>query len=98
MRQSFTMLLVLARTVILRSESRGIHDHILLSHIRDSPNLGVTGLRIYIPQEQVGPVIPPGTAFSFRYLLRLAGLRWRYSYLTGNTLRHRYIAQPVNAV
>jgi hypothetical protein len=25
--------------VILRSESRGTHDHILLSQIRDSPNL-----------------------------------------------------------
>jgi hypothetical protein len=26
-----------------------------------------------------GPVIPPGTGFLFRRLLRLAGLRWRYS-------------------
>jgi hypothetical protein len=33
------------------------------------------------PQEQVGPVIPPGTGFPFRRLLRLAGLRWRYSTL-----------------
>jgi hypothetical protein len=31
------------------------------------------------PQEQGGPVIPPGTGFPFRRLLRLAGLRWRYS-------------------
>jgi hypothetical protein len=31
--------------------------------------------RIYIPQEQGGPVIPPGTRFPFRRLLRLAGLR-----------------------
>jgi hypothetical protein len=37
------------------------------------------GPRIYIPQEQGHPVIPPGTGFSFRRLLRLAGLWWRYS-------------------
>jgi hypothetical protein len=32
-------LLVLARVVIRRSESRGTHDHILLSQIRDSAKL-----------------------------------------------------------
>jgi hypothetical protein len=32
-------MLVLASAVILRSESHGTHDHILLSQIRDSPNL-----------------------------------------------------------
>jgi hypothetical protein len=37
------------------------------------------GPRIYIPQEHGGLVIPPGTGFPFRRLLRLAGLRWRYS-------------------
>jgi hypothetical protein len=35
--------------------------------------------RIYIPQEQGGPVTPPGTGFPFRRLLRLAGLPWDYS-------------------
>jgi hypothetical protein len=45
------------------------------------PQSGGPGSRIYIPQEQGGPVIPPGTAFPFRRLLRLAGLRWRYSNL-----------------
>jgi hypothetical protein len=35
--------------------------------------------RIYIPQEQGSPVIPPGTGFPFRRLLRLAGLRCMYS-------------------
>jgi hypothetical protein len=34
---------------------------------------------IYIPQEQGSPVIPLGTGFPFGRLLRLAGLRWRYS-------------------
>jgi hypothetical protein len=37
------------------------------------------GPRIYIPQEHAGPIIPPGTGFPFRRLLRLAGLWWRYS-------------------
>jgi hypothetical protein len=46
------LLLALASTVILASESRGSRDLILLSQIRDFP---------------------------FRRLLRLAGLRWRYS-------------------
>jgi hypothetical protein len=36
---SLQLLLGLASAVILRSESRGTHDHILLSQIRDSPNL-----------------------------------------------------------
>jgi hypothetical protein len=31
------------------------------------------------PQGYDGPVIPPGTRFLFRRLLRLAGLRWKYS-------------------
>jgi hypothetical protein len=37
------------------------------------------GPRIYIPHEQGGPVISLGNGFPFRRLLRLAGLRWRYS-------------------
>jgi hypothetical protein len=36
---SLHFLLVLASAAILRSESRGIHDLILLSQIQDSPNL-----------------------------------------------------------
>jgi hypothetical protein len=35
----FVRLLALASSVILRSESRGTHDHILLSQIPDSRNL-----------------------------------------------------------
>jgi hypothetical protein len=46
------LLLVLASTVIFRSDFRETRDHILLSQIRNFP---------------------------FRRLLRLAGLRWRYS-------------------
>jgi hypothetical protein len=39
------------------------------------PQPGGPGPRIYISQEQGGPVIPPGTGFPFRRLLRLVGLR-----------------------
>jgi hypothetical protein len=52
------------------------HDHILLSRL---PKPGGPGPRIYIPQEQGGSVIPPGTGFPFLRLLRLAGIRWRHS-------------------
>jgi hypothetical protein len=43
------------------------------------PQPGGPGPRIYIPQEEGGPVITPGTGFPFRGLLRLAGLRRRYA-------------------
>jgi hypothetical protein len=43
------LLLVLASAVILRPESRRNHDHILLSHIRDSPNLEGQVLVLYAP-------------------------------------------------
>jgi hypothetical protein len=36
-------------------------------------------VRVYITQEQGGPAIPLGTGLSFRRLLLLTGLRWRYS-------------------
>jgi hypothetical protein len=74
-------LLAIAIAVILRSESRGTNDHILLFQIRGSPNLEGPGPHIYISQEGDVPVIPPGTGFPFLRLLRLAGIRWRYSTL-----------------
>jgi hypothetical protein len=40
---------------------------------------GGPGPRIYIPPEQGGPVMPTDTGLPFRSLLRLAGLRWKYS-------------------
>jgi hypothetical protein len=43
------------------------------------PQPGGPGPRIHNPLEQGGPVIPPGTVFPFRRLLRLEELRWRYS-------------------
>jgi hypothetical protein len=61
-----------------RSESLRTRNYTLLSHLR-LPQPGGPGSRIYIPQEEGGPVIPPGTGFTLRRLLRLAGLRRRYS-------------------
>jgi hypothetical protein len=53
---------------------------------------GAPGSRVCIPQEQGGPVIPPGAGIPFRRLLWLAELRWRYSnppphviFLTGSS-------------
>jgi hypothetical protein len=43
------------------------------------PQPGESGPRIYIPQEQASSVTPPGIGFHFCHLLRLPGLRWRYS-------------------
>jgi hypothetical protein len=47
------LLLALASAVILRSESRGTHDQILLSQIRDSSQPGGPGPRIYVPGKRV---------------------------------------------
>jgi hypothetical protein len=57
------LLLGLARAVTLGSKYRRTHGHILLSHLELSQPL---------PQEQGGPVIPPGTGFPFCRLLLLA--------------------------
>jgi hypothetical protein len=54
------LLLGLARAVTLGSHSRRTHNHILLSLIR-LPQSGGPGSHISIPQEQGGPIIPPGT-------------------------------------
>jgi hypothetical protein len=53
-------------------ESRRTHNHILLSHLR-LPQPGGPGPFTHIPLEYGGSVIPPGTEFPFRHLLRLAG-------------------------
>jgi hypothetical protein len=58
------LLLGLARAVTLGSKSRRTHSHILPSHLRFL-QFGGPGPRNYIPQEQGGPVIPPGTGLFF---------------------------------
>jgi hypothetical protein len=73
------LLLILVSTVPLWSDPHETQNHILLSQLLRLPQPGGSGPRIYISQEQGGPDIPPGPKFPFRRLLRLAGLRWRYS-------------------
>jgi hypothetical protein len=72
-------LLALTSAITVGSESRGTHDHSLLSQTRDSPNLEDQVSVFISPQWQGAPVIPPGSGFPFRRLLRLARLRCRYS-------------------
>jgi hypothetical protein len=59
------LLLVLASTVPLGSESRGTQDHILLSQFLRLHQPGGPGPRIYTPQEQGGPDIPLDTGIPF---------------------------------
>jgi hypothetical protein len=66
--------LVLASAVILGSKSRGAHDHILLSQIRDSPNLEGKVPVFISHRNRVAQLYSPGTGFPFRRLLQLAGL------------------------
>jgi hypothetical protein len=73
------LLVALASAVPLGSESRGTRDLILLSQSLRLLQPREPGPRIYIPQEQGGPVIPPGTGFPFCRLLRLAGTTVEYS-------------------
>jgi hypothetical protein len=62
------------------SKFRRTHGHILLSHLRLSQP-GGPGPRIYIPQEQGGPVIPRalGSCFVASYDLQGSGWRWSSS-------------------
>jgi hypothetical protein len=55
------------------SHSLILAPYFTLSDLR-LPQPGGPGSRVYIPQEHGGPVIPPGTGFPVRRLLRVAGL------------------------
>jgi hypothetical protein len=52
------LLLALAIVVILRSDSRGTHDHILLYQIRDAPNLEDQVLVFISPMNRVAQLNP----------------------------------------
>jgi hypothetical protein len=73
------LLLTLASAVILMSwVPRDSWPRFTVSDSR-LPQPGGPGPPICIPQEHGSPVILPDTGFPFHRLLRLAGLRWRYS-------------------
>jgi hypothetical protein len=59
------LLLALASTLILGSESRGTHDHILLSQIRDSPNLEGQVPTFISPRNRVAQLHPQALASLF---------------------------------
>jgi hypothetical protein len=76
------LLLLRASTMILASESHGTHDSASLTQSRSqllTPPTWRTRSLYLCPPVTRCPVIPPGTRFHFRRLLRLARLRWRYS-------------------
>jgi hypothetical protein len=56
---SLQLLLVLASAVILGSEFRGIHDHILLYQIRDSPKVEDQVPVFISPRNRVALLHPP---------------------------------------
>jgi hypothetical protein len=72
------LLLTLTSALILGYNSRGIHDLILLSQIRDSPNLESQVSVFISARNWVTQLYPPHTGFPFRRLRRLARLQWRY--------------------
>jgi hypothetical protein len=63
------LLLALASAVILRSETSGTHDHILLCHIRDSTNLEGQVPVLISPCDRVARLYPqaPGSRFVASY-------------------------------
>jgi hypothetical protein len=113
------LLLVLASAVVLGFKSRGTHDHILLSQIRDFSNLEGQVPVFISPRNRVTQLYPrhwvpfPSPLTTRRATVEVFELASKWdsktefllntiykfsSYLTGNTLRLRYKAQPVNAV
>jgi hypothetical protein len=81
------LLLALASTVFLRSESCGTHDHILLSQSRDSPNL----------EDQVSVFISPRNRVAQLYTQSLGSLfaTSYYSQGYGGSIRIRVESSPV---
>jgi hypothetical protein len=59
------LLLAPVRAVFLRAESRGTHDHILLSQIRDSPNLEDQVSVFISPRNRVAQLYPQALGFIF---------------------------------
>jgi hypothetical protein len=62
----------------------------------ETPQPGGPGPHIYIPQEHGDPVMPPGTGFPFRRLLRLSVLRWSYSSRPPHgSLKHKFVLNNI---
>jgi hypothetical protein len=59
------LLLVVSRAFILRSDSRETHDHILLSQIRNSPNLEGQVPVFISPRNRIAQLYPPALGSIF---------------------------------
>jgi hypothetical protein len=59
------LLLAFTTTVIFGSESHGIHDHILLFHIRDSPNLKGHVTLFISPRNRVAQLYPQALGYLY---------------------------------
>jgi hypothetical protein len=98
------LLLVLASAVIFGYESRGTYDHILLSQIRDSPNLEGQVPVFISPRNMVSQLYPQalGSLFLPSYDSQGYGggiwTRLHSSYLTKNALHLQDNNQAINAV
>jgi hypothetical protein len=58
-------LVAIPSAVVLMSESCGIHDHILLSHIGDSPNLEGQVTTFISPRNRVAQLYPQALGYLF---------------------------------
>jgi hypothetical protein len=70
------LLLALSSAVIFGSDPRGNNDYILLSQIRDCPNMGGQVPVFISPRKRVAQLYATDTWLQFPRLLRLAGLQW----------------------
>jgi hypothetical protein len=78
------LLLVLASAVILRSEFRGIHNHVLQSQFRDSPTWRTRSPYLY----------PPGTgwrSYTSRHWAHLCCGCYTESPLSNGSMRHNIL-------
>jgi hypothetical protein len=93
---SFT---IAASAVILRSKSRGTHGHILLSQIRDSPNLDGQVAVFISPKNRVARLYPQALGSHFvasydsvenMFIVVLQRFPWQHV-----CLRRRYLVTPM---
>jgi hypothetical protein len=91
------LLLVLASAVILRSESRWTHDHILLSQIRDSPNVENQVPVFISPRNRVAWLQPQGldSLFVASYASQGCGGGIRSRLHTGLLLKSKFLLHSI---
>jgi hypothetical protein len=76
---SFAIAAAFASAAILRSDSRGTHDHILLSQIPNSPNLQGQIPVFLSPRDRVAQIYPQ---ISLKCLLLYVNISARITYKT----------------